>query len=82
MMRLLIVLPFAAAACGPDRGYVSRDAIAPSVNAVADRHDDFVEQALARGDITPQRADAWVGETALLRALVADDPAAPVPLPD
>lgn len=58
--------------CCPERT-ISRDAIAPSINAVTSEFDSLVTDAVAAGSMDPVEGQTWMGEAALLRSLVADD---------
>lgn len=66
-----------AAACCPE-GYISRETIAPSVAAIVERHDLYLE---ADPTLTPLQREALMGESALLLHLVTGDLDAPVAPP-
>lgn len=76
-LALLSCAALCATACCPE-GYISRDAIAPSVEAIVDRHDLYLEADPA---LTALEREALLGESALLLHLVNGDLSAPVPAP-
>jgi len=61
---------------------IRRDAIAPSVEAVTGKFDELLDLAVQHNDMNAVEYETWRGESALLRAIVADDPSAPVTVPE
>jgi len=61
---------------------IRRDAIAPSVGAVTGKFDELLDLAVQHDDMNAVEYETWRGESALLRAIVADDPSAPVTVPE
>ncbi len=68
-------------ACPGGKGMIRRDAIAPSVEAVTGKFDELLDLAVQHDDMNAVEYDTWLGESALLRAIVAEDPSAPVTVP-
>ena len=64
------------------KGMIRRDAIAPSVEAVTVKFDELLDLAVEHDDMNAVEYETWRGESALLRAIVADDPSAPVTVPE
>jgi hypothetical protein len=69
-------------ACPGGKGMIRRDAIAPSVEAVTAKFDDLLDLAVEHDNMNAVEYETWRGESALLRAIVADDPSAPVTVPE
>ena len=69
-------------ACPGGKGMVRRDAIAPSVEAITFKFDGLLDLAVEHQGMNAVEYDTWLGESALLRAIVAEDPSAPVTVPD
>ena len=69
-------------ACPGGKGMIRRDAIAPSVEAVTGKFDELLDLAVQHDDMDAVEYDTWMGESALLRAIVAEDPSAPVIVPE
>jgi len=69
-------------ACPGGKGMIRRDAIAPSVEAVTVKFDELLDLAVQHDDMDAVEYDTWLGESALLRAIVAEDPSAPVTVPE
>lgn len=64
--------------CPGGKGMIRRDAIAPSVEAVTGKFDELLDLAVQYDGMDAVEYDTWVGETALLRAIVSEDPSEPV----
>ena len=67
------------ACCPPDM--IRGEAIRPSVDAVTTRFDALLDQAVEAKLVGEAEAEVWRGESALLRAVVGEDPDAALPLP-
>lgn len=69
-------------ACPGSKGMIRRDAIAPSVEAVTGKFDDLLDLAVEHDGMNAVEYESWRGESALLRAIVAEDPSEPVSVPE
>lgn len=69
-------------ACPGGKGMIRRDAIAPSVEAVTHKFDTLLDLAVQHEDMNAVDYEAWRGESALLRAIVSEDPSQPVSVPE
>lgn len=80
--KTLAVLGLLCAGCpSTGKGLLHRDAIRPSVDAITTEFDTLVQEAVGRGAMKPVVGDAWLGESALLRHVVSEDPSQPVQVP-
>lgn len=75
MKQLLPILGLLLVSCpgSGGEGMIHRDAIRPSVDAVTEKFDELVVDAVGRGDMHPIEGDTWRGESALLRHIVSGD---------
>lgn len=82
MRRSLLLSAALCAGCLCPEGYIDREPVAPSVEAVTVKFEELVREAGARGELSPIEERTWIDESALLRHLFTGDSEEPVPVPE